>query len=162
MRMSCLLNGAYQNSGIKRITVCLLLVGATLLRINALGQSPAPSLIKEFPGAHLLKPNGGWCWCQGRRAIVTRDGKVVFTTISGDQYAGFDSGDLWATSWDPKTGAIEHSELHDRFQRVRGFAVAKRWNPSGCLWKTWKRYPAAIPNDVGSWKHLQMVRGKVV
>jgi len=76
-----------------------------------------PQPIKEVPGATLIKPNGGWCWYQGPRAIVTKDGKVVFTTISGDSYVGLDAGDLWASSWDPKSGKTDHFELHDKFQR---------------------------------------------
>jgi len=73
--------------------------------------------VDGVPGATLIKPNGGWCWYQGPRAIVTRGGKVVFTTVSGDTYGSLDAGDLWATSWDPASGEVTHFELHDKFQR---------------------------------------------
>ncbi len=71
----------------------------------------APKPIDGVPGAMQLKPNGGWCWYQGPRAIVTKDGKVVFTTASGDAYAGLDAGDLYATSWNPESNAVDHFEL---------------------------------------------------
>lgn len=38
----------------------------------------------EVPGGVLLEQNGGWCWFQNPRAIVLKNGNVVFTTISGD------------------------------------------------------------------------------
>jgi len=69
------------------------------------------------PEPTVIKQNGGWCWYQGPRAIVTSAGDVVFTTISGDTFAGYDAGDLWATSWNPDSGKITRSELHDKFQR---------------------------------------------
>ncbi len=70
----------------------------------------------DVPGALTLKTNGGWCWYQGPRAIVTRDGQLVFTSISGTDSAGSDAGDLWATAWDPRAGLVVQAELHDRFQ----------------------------------------------
>ncbi len=76
-----------------------------------------PMPVEGVSGATQIKLNGGWCWYQGPRAIVTKDGKVVFTTIAGDTYAGVDAGDLWATSWDPESGEVYNFELHDKFQR---------------------------------------------
>lgn len=64
----------------------------------------------------VLKPNGGWCWFQGERAIVVRN-KLIFTTIAGDEGGGWDAGDLVATMHDFKTGRTSHVELHDRFHR---------------------------------------------
>ncbi len=29
-----------------------------------------------------MKPNGGWCWFQELRALLPKDGKLVFSTIS--------------------------------------------------------------------------------
>lgn len=77
----------------------------------------APAPVQGVPGATLIKPNGGWCWYQGPRAIVTKQGDVVFTTIAGDSYGGSDAGDLWASSWNPETGKTTHFELHHQFQR---------------------------------------------
>jgi len=65
----------------------------------------------------VLKENGGWCWFQGPRAIVTKSGKLVFTSIAGDDGAGYDAGDLWATSWDLRSKQLAQFELHDRFHR---------------------------------------------
>ncbi|NJM54759.1 MAG: hypothetical protein HC841_01455, partial [Verrucomicrobiae bacterium] len=47
----------------------------------------------------VLKPNGGWCWFQGERAIVVQD-RLIFTTIAGDDFGGWDAGDLVATMHD--------------------------------------------------------------
>ncbi len=81
------------------------------------GDPLAPAPVPGVPGALRLKPNGGWCWYQAPRAIVTREGAVVFTTVSGDGYAGLDPGDLWVTAWKPQEGTLSHFELHDRLQR---------------------------------------------
>ena len=64
----------------------------------------------------VLKPNGGWCWFQGERAVVVND-RLIFTTIAGDAGGGWEAGDLVATMHDFKTGVTTHHELHDRFHR---------------------------------------------
>lgn len=64
----------------------------------------------------VLKQNGGWCWFQGERALVV-DHRLVFTSIAGDDGAGWDAGDLVATMHDVTTGRTTHFELHDRLQR---------------------------------------------
>lgn len=81
------------------------------------GVEPAavPPAVPGIEGAHLLKENGGWCWYQGPRAIVTRGGQLLFTSISGDAHAGHDPGDLWLTSWDLNSGRVAQFELHDKF-----------------------------------------------
>ena len=64
-----------------------------------------------------LKENGGWCWYQGPRAIVTASERLIFTTIAGDAHGDADPGDLWATSWDLNSMSLEQFELHNRFHR---------------------------------------------
>ena len=64
----------------------------------------------------VVKRNGGWCWFQAERAVVV-SGKVVLTSIAGDDHGGFSAGDLVATAFDPITQEIEHSMLHAAFQR---------------------------------------------
>lgn len=93
---------------------------AATLKVHSMDPPADPNAaepVDGVPGAVRLKPNGGWCWYQGPRAILTRGGELVFTTISGDSYAGFDAGDLHVTSWKPGAAQVEHFELHDRFQR---------------------------------------------
>lgn len=90
------------------------------LEVHTAGLPAGPLELETLdgvPGAFRIKPNGGWCWYQGPRAIVTKDGQVVFTTISGDDSAGLDGGDLWTTSWHPDTNELQHFEMHDRFER---------------------------------------------
>lgn len=64
----------------------------------------------------VLKQNGGWCWFQGERAVVVNH-QVVFTSIAGDDGAGWDAGDLVVTMYDLATQRTSHFELHDRLQR---------------------------------------------
>lgn len=93
---------------------CLLAsVVCFLPQVSAVAAGP----VDGVPGAVRLAPNGGWCWYQDPRVIVTREGKVVFNAISGDTYGGRDAGDLWAGSWDPKTGEVRHFELAGKFHR---------------------------------------------
>ncbi|MEO8617133.1 MAG: glycoside hydrolase family 88 protein [Luteolibacter sp.] len=80
------------------------------------GPPQSSNAVKEVPGAVMIKPNGGWCWFQDPRVILTKSGDVVFTSISGDTFGGYDAGDLTATSWNPVTGKIIQSELSDKFQ----------------------------------------------
>ncbi len=63
-----------------------------------------------------LQPNGGWCWFQAERVVVV-DGKIVFTSVAGDDSGDSDAGDLVATSFDPASKQIEHFVLHPKFQR---------------------------------------------
>ena len=88
------------------------LIGVLFLQPIAIG---ADAPVPEKSGV-LLKENGGWCWFQDPRAIVTREGKVVFNSIAGDNHAGCNAGDLWISEWDPETGHRRNYELHDRFQ----------------------------------------------
>lgn len=113
----------------------------TFLIVLTISPSPAKPL-KEVPGAMLLKPNGGWCWYQGPRAIVTQNNHVIFTTISGDSYAGYDAGDLWATSWEPKTGKVEHFELHDTFQRDDHNVAGLLERPDGTILAVYGKHGA--------------------
>lgn len=64
----------------------------------------------------VLKQNGGWCWFQSQRAIVI-DGKIIFTSIAGDDHGEWDTGDLVATSYDPDSGNIENYLLHAKLNR---------------------------------------------
>lgn len=78
--------------------------------------APLPAGFARGDEPLVLKRNGGWCWFQGERAIVTRD-RLIFTTIAGDDGDGWQAGDLVATQHDLATGATSHHELQDRFHR---------------------------------------------
>lgn len=78
-----------------------------------------PHLGRSFVGAGepiVVKENGGWCWFQSQRA-VSRNGKIYFTTISGDDHGPWDSGDLVVTEFDLAASTTEHVMLHPKFQR---------------------------------------------
>lgn len=89
------------------------------------------SAIEAVPGAVRVKQNGGWCWYQDPRAIVTKDGNVVFNTISGDTFAGNDAGDLSVTTWNPESGKITEFELSDKFQSDDHDVAALMERPDG-------------------------------
>lgn len=89
--------------------------------------------VEGVPGAMLLRPNGGWCWYQGPRAIFTESGELVFTTIAGDSFGGADAGDLWLTSWKPGAETVERFELHDGFQRDDHNVAGLLQRPDGRL-----------------------------
>ena len=87
------------------------------LCIGAAGASDKVEPVEGVPDAVVLKRNGGWCWFQTPRAIVTSEGTLLFNTISGDSYAGYDGGDLWLTAWEPGTETVTQVELHDKLQQ---------------------------------------------
>ena len=115
---------------IRRKTILPLL----LILLSVAVETPAteqPAPVPNVPGAFTLKANGGWCWFQGPRVIVTRCGQLVFTSISGTDSAGYDAGDLWATTWDPESNQVTHAELHDRLQRDDHNAAGLLERPDG-------------------------------
>ncbi|NWK55036.1 glycoside hydrolase family 88 protein [Verrucomicrobiaceae bacterium N1E253] len=123
-----------------------------------------PVPVKGVPGATRIKPNGGWCWYQGPRAIVTKNGKVLFTSIAGDTYAGHDAGDLWATSWDPNSGEVTHFELHNQFQRDDHNVAGLLEKPDGTILAVYGKHGSdrlqrwrhtTQPGDISSWTKEQ-------
>nr|WP_236649477.1 BNR-4 repeat-containing protein [Rhodopirellula sp. SM50] len=64
----------------------------------------------------VVKENGGWCWFQGQRAIGS-DGKVFFTSISGDDHGDWNAGDLVVTELNLSSGETTHFRLHSKLQR---------------------------------------------
>ncbi|WP_182866429.1 BNR-4 repeat-containing protein [Rhodopirellula sp. JC639] len=64
----------------------------------------------------MVKENGGWCWFQGKRAVGW-DGKVFFTSISGDDHGDWNAGDLVVTKLNPSSGETSHFCLHATLQR---------------------------------------------
>lgn len=60
-----------------------------------------------------FKENGGWCWFQDERAIVS-DGRLVFGAVAGTSRAGFQGGDITVTAYDLQTGEATTTELHDQ------------------------------------------------
>jgi len=113
-----------------------------------------------IPGAVVLKRNGGWCWYQGPRAIVTRGGELVFTTISGDAYAGMEAGDLWASAWRPGSDEVAHFELHDRLERDDHDVAGLLERPDGRLLAVYGKHNTdrlqrwritREPGDISAW-----------
>ena len=107
-----------------------------------------------------IKKNGGWCWFQGPRAIVTREGRVVFTTISGDTYGGYDAGDLVATAWNPETNDVEHFTLHAQFERDDHDVAGLLERPDGRILAVYAKHSSdrslrrritVDPGDISAW-----------
>ncbi len=131
-----------------------------LASAEAVVTPPTPANVLH---AMKIKPNGGWCWYQGPRAIVTKGGKVVFTTIAGDTYAGCDAGDLWVTSWDPESGKVQNFELANKLQcddhnvagllqKPDGGILAVYGKHGGDRLQRWRSTSkASEPGDIASW-----------
>lgn len=68
-----------------------------------------------LPSPAVLKTNGGWCWFQDERAIITGD-KLIFGSLAGCDRAGGSAGDVNVTAHDLRTGRTESTTLHARFQ----------------------------------------------
>ena len=62
----------------------LLLIGSFHLAACLNSYADSARALPDVEGAHQIKANGGWCWYQGPRAIVTKDGQILFTTIAGE------------------------------------------------------------------------------
>jgi hypothetical protein len=94
------------------------IITATCLVVCAFTSAHAnkPTLVTDLQNAVILQHNGGWCWYQGPRAIVTTNNQLVFTTIAGDTYSESEAGDLWVTTWDLSTDRLTHVELHENGQ----------------------------------------------
>lgn len=121
-----------------------------------------PGLLAAEPA--VLKSNGGWCWYQDPRAIVIRDGTVVFNTIAGTNTDEYQAGDLWATSWNPTSGKITHFELHDRFESDDHAVAALLERPDGRLLAVYGKHGTdrlqrwritEKPGDITAWSAEQ-------
>lgn len=123
-----------------------------------------PATVSDLPGAVILKRNGGWCWYQGPRAIVTSHEQLVLTSIAGDAGDESDAGDLWATTWDLKSNQLTHFELHDRFQRDDHNVAALLERSDGRILAVYGKHGAdrlqrwritARPHDTSQWSMEQ-------
>lgn len=63
----------------------------------------------------VLKANGGWCWFQDERAVVS-GGSLFFGTVSGCDRAGAQAGDVAVTQVELRGGKAQSATLHARFQ----------------------------------------------
>lgn len=125
-------------------------------------QSPQPSI---------LKTNGGWCWFQDERAIVTGD-QLIFGSVAGTDSEGSARGDVEATSIHLRTGARETFKLHPKFQSDDHDVPAFLVIPDGRILATyqshgghggvkgtdlmrWRRTLA--PRDISAWSEEQTV-----
>ena len=127
-------------------------------------ETTIPTAPNDVPGAVMVKPNGGWCWYQDPRVIVTRDGNVVFTTISGESYGGYDAGDLYATQWNPESGKLGQFELSDKFQSDDHDVAALMERPDGKILAVYGKHGTdhlqrwritTKPGDISGWAKEQ-------
>ena len=87
-------------------------------------------------------------------------GNVIFNTISGDSYAGYDAGDLWISSWNPLGNFVQHFELHDKFQTDDHNGAALLERPDGRILAVYGKHGAdtlqrsritSTPHDISKW-----------
>jgi hypothetical protein len=127
--------------------------------------APVARSASPLPAPTLLKANGGWCWFQDERAIVS-GGQLVFGSVSGCDRAGAAAGDVAVTACDLKTRQRTSFTLHARFQCDDHNTPALLALPDGRLLATyqshgqtkgfvgpdlmrWRR--TVRPHDVSAW-----------
>ncbi|MEN8151152.1 MAG: BNR-4 repeat-containing protein, partial [Planctomycetota bacterium] len=113
------------------------------LTVHTAEPPPAPleiAPVDGVSGAFRLMTNGGWCWYQDPRAIVLGDGRVVFNSVAGATYGGIDGGDLYVTTWNPKTNGLQHFELADKFEKNDHAAGALLELPDGRIHAVYGRH----------------------
>jgi BNR repeat-containing family member len=62
-----------------------------------------------------LKKNGGWCWYQDPRAVVSEN-SLFFGSVAAVDRDGSMAGDIEVTSWSISSGELNHFKLHPRLQ----------------------------------------------
>jgi hypothetical protein len=87
-------------------------VGTLARRSFLAGAASAAGAAKQ---PAILLRNGGWCWYQDERAIVT-GGKLLFGSVAGTTRDGFDRGDIVAGWKDLRSGASGAVKLAVKFQ----------------------------------------------
>ncbi len=90
-----------------------------------------------------LKKNGGWCWYQDERAVVSGD-TVVFASVKSPE------GDIDVSSWNIKTGELKSSTLHKNFNRDDHAVPALLKLPDGRILAAWSSHGnAPVKSDNG-------------
>jgi hypothetical protein len=127
----------------------LLFVAAALATFAPLLRAAAAS-----PTPVVLKANGGWCWFQDERAIVS-GGQLFFGSVSGCDRAGASAGDVAVTAVDLTTQRRESFTLHARFQSDDHNTPALLALPDGRLLATYQSHgstPGFVGPDLMRWR----------
>ncbi len=117
------------------------------------------------PGIDLItfKKNGGWCWYQDERAIVSGE-KLIFGTVAGTTRDGSDRGDVDATSYDLNTKEIVHFTLAQKFQSDDHDVPAFLELPDGRVLTVYQKHGSdplmrwrvtTTPHDIAAWTEEQ-------
>ncbi len=113
----------------------------------------------------VINDNGGWCWWQSRRAIVTSGGELLATSVPSSKGAGGRARSIDVTSFDLTTGARSTTSLMDGHLRSddhnNGALVEL---PSGRVVTTWSGH-AEEPRRYVAWRDpgsSEWVRGATV
>jgi len=110
------------------------------LRLPALALLPALlTTAASLPPPEVLQRNGGWCWFQDERVLVT-GGQLVFGTIPGCDRDGAAAGDVIVTARDLRTGRTMSATLHARFQADDHNVPALLALPDGRLLATYQSH----------------------
>jgi hypothetical protein len=108
----------------------------------------------------MIKQNGGWCWFQGPRAVVSGD-HVLIGTVAGASYGGSQRGDVEVTDFDFRTRKSETFKLHEKLQGDDHASPSVAVLPDGRYLAMYTRHGSdklmrwrvsARPNDAGQWK----------
>jgi len=116
--------------------------------------------------------DGGWCWFQDERVLVSA-GKIVVASVAGGARDAARQGDIEVVSYDMATGKLTRVELHDRLVRkFRGRVAQDDHNAPALLERPDGRYLAvysghggdnrilyrvsALPHDASAWQPEQV------
>jgi hypothetical protein len=101
-----------------------------------------------------FKKNGGWCWFQDERALVT-DGTLLFGSVAGTTRDGAEAGDIEVTSYDLATGEMHTFKLYPRLQSDDHNTAAFLRLPDGRILAAYQSHGGRIADggvDVIRWR----------
>lgn len=88
--------------------VMLVLLAGIFVPVSAAGPPDDDSLIT-------FKKNGGWCWYQDPRAVISEN-SLFFGSVAAIDRDGSGAGDIEVTSYDISSGVLNHFKLHPQLQ----------------------------------------------
>ncbi len=112
-----------------------LAAGAEMYRYVNKFYTPKVELVRtDAKPEEIFMTNGGWCWYQGPRAIISK-GKLVMGGLDGQ------NGDVNLGVYDLKSGKVDGQiTLHSNFQKDDHDAPALYARPDGSILAMWAKH----------------------
>ena len=138
----------------------LLASGLLVLSLGAC-QQPEPMVpLLETP--IILNDDGGWCWFEDPRAVIT-DQILILGTVATGRFDTLRAGDIEATIYDLQTGTSQQIELFDQLQRDDHNSPVFLHRPDDRLLTLFARhgndslfyFRRSLPDNFAEWYSLQ-------